>query len=285
MTTVHGKVLNDKQYQTLKSELGQKGIRIEDGANLLDMRTEFNGMSGDDKEDIAKSFDSLLDLKLSDDIQGVMKQYGIDKYTDLINNPKCKDKLKSMGIVVQGLDKHGKPVSNPKDGQCRDWVISRVDKDGKVIADEKGNLAQFKWKDYNSDGYAQCAEVNVNELLAAAGYDCVSRLKLNAADAASLKNIQGQASDVTVDMSGIDAASAPGKINYDMLNSLSQKLAGTDTTKQNTNIGGKEKISQTDFDTKVEDLMNEKGYSKDLATLEISSKYEVDYSKEYNFVS
>ncbi len=175
----------------LKNELGIK-IEYPNGAGgKYDMVGCFNKMKSSDKDAIAASFDSLLDLTLKDDLLSIMKKCGVRKYTDLLKGKKGSGKaLKEAGIIIQAVDEKGnviKDINKVKAGH-RNWLISRVDSEGNVMKDANGKLEQFKWKDFNSDSYIQGAEANVNELLAAAGYDCVSYLKLTDEQKAMVKN-------------------------------------------------------------------------------------------------
>lgn len=175
-----GLTIDDNKYRDLRTTLKQKGINIEDGEGKLDMRSNFNDhMKAKDKEEVAASFDSELDLKLQDELSSIMKKCGVNRYIDLLRNDKCAKMLKDAGIVVQALKDDGSINSDPK-ASTRNWQISKVDpKTGKVIKDQNNKLEQFKLKDFNSDSYIQGAELYVNELLSAAGYDCVSRAKGN----------------------------------------------------------------------------------------------------------
>ena len=253
-----GLTLNDAKYSELKIKLKEKGMTIEDGNGLLDMQTFFNNMIDSEKEKIAASFDSQLDLELKDDIMAIMKETGVNRYIDLLSNKKCVEKLKKAGIVVQATDKNGNIVKKPGVAH-RDWQISRVDEDGKVIQDQNGKLEQFKWKDFNSDSYIQGAEANVNELLAAAGYDCVSKLK-----ASDIKAI-ASSSTVGIGESSSDLFNASGS-KFDMNNMFHS---------ENYNFGlDKIKITQSEYDKKYQELLD-KGYTEEFATIIMTTEYEL----------
>lgn len=263
-TTVKGHDLSDSQYKQLKADLKKQGMNIEDGTGKLDMQGAFNQMSDNDKQKIADSFDSLLDLKLKDDIMKVMEECGVNRYIDLLKNKKCTDKLKAMGIVVQAIDQDGKVIKDPK-ASTRNWQISRVDKDGNVIKDENGKLEQFKWKDFNSDSYIQGAEANVNELLAAAGFDCVTKLGLDAEGKAKLANIQGMSSDI-----GIGETSSASQTNDPT------KPFNIDTmffTEKEQKEDSREEISLSEFEQKIQELITNDGLTRTEAEAEIANQY------------
>ena len=153
-------------------------------------------------EIIAKSFDSLLDLKLQDDLAALIDKHKIRSYQELWKGDTKKSKafiedLKAAGIRIDAMTDDWSSVRNPRRGN-RHWQVSRVDKDGNVIKDENGNLAQFKFKDFGGDGVLCKNEIYVNELLKIAGYECKTSLNLSDEELAKISSLEGTASDTNL---------------------------------------------------------------------------------------
>ena len=196
------------QYEAFRAQMKSKlGVKIEaskaGAKGSADYLGGFNRIKEEEKQEIAKTFDSKLDLQLQADLAAVMKKHGARRYIDLICKEGAAADLKKLGIVVQSLDKSGNP-KKPKNGD-RNWLISRVDSNGNLIKDEKGALAQFKMKDFNSDSYIQNCELYVNDLLKIAGYDCVSSLDLSPEELAQIASLQGDTSDIGLEGTELNA--------------------------------------------------------------------------------
>lgn len=250
------------QYEAYRTQMkNQLGVSIEkNSTGTANYIGGFNGISEADKQEIAKTFDSKLDLQLQADIAKVMKQCGVNRYIDLINNPKAAKMLKDLGICVQSLDKNGN-VKQAKNGD-RNWLISRVDKDGNVIKDEKGGLAQFKMKDFNSDSYIQNCELYVNDLLKIAGYDCMSSLDLSPAELAELASMQGSSSGIGVggSQSGALNQQNQNRLLQQMLLQSGQKidpLTGQIVEDNEEDADSKTKVSRAKFEELVDELIEE----------------------------
>lgn len=277
------------QYEAYRAQMKAKlGVQIEaskaGATGSTDYLGGFNRISENEKQEIAETFDSKLDLQLQADLAKVMKACGINRYIDLVQNQKAVKMLKEMGICVQSLDKSGKPKT-PKNGD-RNWLISRVDKDGNIIKDDKGGLAQFKMKDFNSDSYIQNCELYVNDLLKVAGYDCVSSLDLSPEELAQIASLSGSSSGVGLggNQSG-NTSSLQIKQLQDML--LKQMIAQLDrkvdpltgdAVKEDDaeeDSDSREKVSKIKFENLVEELMDKNKTEDGKATISRESAEEI----------
>ncbi len=290
------------QYEKFRSQMKQKtGVEIEKynagtKNSALQHVENFNKkVAGKvDGDLMAKSFDSVLDLQLQKKLAEVIKKTGARTYADLWKNKKVTDMLKENGIVIQAMDKSWNPC-NPKVGN-RNWQISMVDKDGNVIKDEKGKLAQFKMKDFGGDGYLRQNELYVNDLLKIAGYDCVSSLELSDAELAEMASLAGVSSDVNVGqtISGTMANIQAKQQSDAMLNQMREKsnyqlnpLTGdvVDKAEAEKDSDKREKVSKARYEQLVENLVEESKDKDGEATItntraeeKISEKYVVDDS-------
>lgn len=247
------------QYEAFRAQMkDQTGVAIEaNKTGVEDYVKGFNGISENEKREIASTFDSTLDIALQADLAKVMKECGINRYADLVNNPKAAARLKELGITVQALDSKGN-AKKAVHGD-RNWLISRVDKEGNVIKDGKGALAQFKMKDFNSDSYIQNVELYVNDLLKVAGYDCVSSLDLPQSELANLANLKGVSSPRIalgeqsngISSEALAAANAAREQQF-MQKMLEQMIIGQIQTEQMTEQDGEKVEAQAEKTEEVE---------------------------------
>ena len=174
---IHG--MSDAEYQEYQKLMyEQYGIILENGYNYGHFQNVAVAMGESNSNSTrfnaackaAQSYDSVLDLVLDAKLTAAI--------ADIFKNDTDPNwgRLASSGMNGRLIRDYGIKIVQCGD---RQYCVSLVDKDGNVIQDSDGHLAQvYKSDMLMPDGQAQQNEVHVSAALDAMGYDCWSVLDL-----------------------------------------------------------------------------------------------------------
>ena len=182
-TGIHG--MSEEEYDEYQAHLKNAyGIEIEDlsvgkfQSVAVSMERQI-GKSYNPYEEMAASYDSVLDLVLDEKLSNAMKELFPNQ-----DMPSWGALLNKSSVLKE---KYGIVIEQTSD---RMYYLSLVDENGKIIQDEMGNLAQVKKYDgMIPDGLAQVNEVFASGALDMMGYDCISMLDFSKKEYEAIKEM------------------------------------------------------------------------------------------------
>ena len=202
-SVIHG--MSDAEYEEYREYmLREYGIQLERGYNYGNFQNVAVAMGESCSQGTrysamckaAQSYDTVLDLVLDAKLSAAI--------ADIFNGDTDPnwERLCSSGNSGRLLKEYGIKITKCAD---RQYCVSLVDENGKVIQDADGHLAQVYKNDYLlPDGQAQQNEVQLGAALDAMGFDCWSVMDLSAEEYAMVKELAGLKNSELGQASNID---------------------------------------------------------------------------------